>query len=253
MAKTFRVTLYTPQDISSQQTAKTLWGLLDSPLIGPHRYDTIERAKITFGRSAYREASRMYGGQRMLFVRGAKDSFLAMFMQQHGGWATWNFWWDAKAMTRRHDAWVEWLLNLCRKLPPFFGLGCSVAEYDAKHTLVETVPGGTATSEKGTSSANFYEYLPGLYWLSIFGPQLTDHFGIRLQSLPNTNLFTLNSAGVAVLLDEPAIPEDMNERLQTEADLAELLGSKYFFDRNKYEAEYEAVPELAEVLREMNS
>jgi hypothetical protein len=253
MARTFQVSLYTPQDISHEQTTQALWRILDDRLIDPQRFDSVERAKIEFTPSAFSRASELYADEGMLFVRGLKDSFTGMFMQQHGDWGMWTFWWDANTMKLKGDHWLEWIIRLCEELPPFYGLGCSVAEYDAKHTVVENVPGGTATGMMGVSAADFHEFLPGIYWLTIFGLHLAEHFGAKLKSLPGTRPVALKSGGTAVVLDEPAVPQDLDARLQTESHLRELLGPMHFFDRTQPNATYQAVPELRRALRDLNS
>lgn len=254
MGKTFRASVYTPQDISRTKSARVLWELLDDPLITPQRFDSVERTKIDFDQESYDRASEIYGTEGMLFVRGSKDNFTAMFMRQHGGWGIWNFWWDVKAMTqRKRDLWLEWLFQLCRELPVFYGFGCSVAEFDEKHTSVETVPGGSVTRTIGVSAANFYEFLPGLYWLTIFGAKLAGHFDTRLESLPHARSVRLGSAGIAVILDDAVVPQDMGERLRVQSELSDLLGTAYFFDRTQQNIEYKAVPELSRALREMKN
>src|SRR5204862_5766600 len=116
---------------------------------------------------------------RLLFVRGGKDSFLGFFKQQPGNLSTWNFWLDVRAMRgRKVERWLEWFFRLCSELPILYGFGCSEAEYDAKHRYVKVVPGvGRASGAVGVSIAEFYQYLPGLYWLTIFGPELAQAFG----------------------------------------------------------------------------
>lgn len=254
MGKSFRVSVYTPQDISLPQTAQLLWRLLSDPLIDPQRFDTVERAKINFTSEGYDKASEIFGAEGMLFVRGSKDSFTAMFMRQHGGWGMWNFWWDVKAMMQqKRDPWLQWLFKLCRELPPFYGFGCSVDEYDAKHTVVEDVPGGSVTRTVGASAREFYEFLPGLYWMTIFGTHLVDHFGARLESLDRANFIKLNSSQAAVVLDEPVVPQDIDERLRIESQLIDSLGAKYFFDCLRLDVSHEAVPELVAALRDLKS
>ncbi len=254
MGKTFRVSVYTPHDISLPQTAQLLWRLLSDPLIDPQRFDSVERAKINYTSEGYGRASEIFATDGMLFVRGSKDSFTAMFMHQHGGWGMWNFWWDVKAMRQqKRDRWLKWLFELCRELPPFYGFGCSVDEYDAKHTVVEDVPGGSVTRTVGASAREFYEFLPGLYWMTIFGTHLVDHFGEGLESLAHVNSVKLNSYQVAVVLDGPVVPQDMDERLRVESQLIDSLGTSYFFDPLRPDVNHEPVPELVAALRDLKS
>jgi hypothetical protein len=93
-----------------------------------------------------------------------------------------------------------------------------------------------------------------LYWLTIFGKELVLAFGeSKLMALPGVQAFSLNSQQIAICLNEPVIPDHMEQRLQTESQLADMLGTKYFFDRNKTDLNFEPVPQLAEVLKDISS
>jgi hypothetical protein len=43
MGKTFRVSLYTTQNIAQPRNMETLWRVLDSKVAAPRRFDSIER------------------------------------------------------------------------------------------------------------------------------------------------------------------------------------------------------------------
>jgi hypothetical protein len=250
MARTFRVSLYTSRDIAEPAVSEALWRRLDNPIVQPRGFDSVERALREFTPSGHEAASDLYADEGMLFVRGGKDGFLAMFMATAGALSLRNIWWDVKAMTGpKGDSWLGWLYELCRELPPLCGSGCSVEEYDAKHVVVEADDLGAVTRTVGASMADFHDFLPGLYWLTIFGPDLVHHFGSRLESLPGAGTVRLTPSQVAVVLDGPVIPDDLDERLRAERALADRLGAKYFFDRTRAEDEYESVPELAATLR----
>ncbi|MFI9585439.1 type VI immunity family protein [Streptomyces sp. NPDC052236] len=249
MESIFRVSVYTPQDISNLHTTETLWQLLNDPLVAPRRFDSVERAKVEFKPQNFDAACDIYSAEGVLLVRGSNDKFKAMFSHLSDRLAKWTFWWDLKAMkNHRRVQWLQWLYGLCRQLPPYYGFACSVDEYDAKHTVVEAHEEGTATRTVGVSAADFQRFLPGVYWLTIFGADLVNHFGSKLQSLPNTHAINISSTQTAVLLDSPVVPEEMSDRLHTEAKLRSLLGAKYFFDRANVDGEYELVPGLARAL-----
>jgi hypothetical protein len=195
------------------------------------------------------KAREIYSNEEMLFVRGAKDSFTAMFTQAARRLSLWNFWWDVKAMGgRRRQLWLDWLFDLCRSLPPHYGFGCSTDEYDAKHILVESYPRGSATRGLGISTAEFFKFLPGLYWLTIFGTELTGFFGSTLESLPHSSVIRISPSQNAIVLDGNVVPEIMDQRLQVEAEISDVLGSQYFFDRNQTDIEFQPVPDLVSVL-----
>jgi hypothetical protein len=249
--KTFRLKLHTTRNLADPEVSAALWRALDNPLIEPTKFDSVERAKHEFDAGAAEAAGKLYSREGMLFVRGAKDNFTAMFMRTADALSEWTFWWDVRAMSgKKQEPWLTWIFDLCGALPPHFASACSTAEHDAKHVVVEPARGGgSVTSQPGVSIKEFHKFLPGIYWLTIFGPEAYAHFGPDLESLPGTTSVKLASDLVAVILDEPVVPQDMDQRLRTESELADRLGAKYFFDRGRMKAKLTPVPGLPEALR----
>ncbi|MFD9869086.1 hypothetical protein ACFXI8_26560 [Streptomyces niveus] len=254
MSDTFRASLYTPLDIADSHTAQTLWSAINNPLISPRRFDSVERARIEFDARSCEAARDIYSTEGVLFIQGANARFTAMFSQLTDSLSKWTFWWDLDAMVGSvGEQWLQWLYRLIRQLPPYYGLACSADEYAAKHRAVGSDDIGGATRMVGVSSADFHRFLPGVYWLTIFGAELVDHFGAALQSLPDTRCVTISPSNMAVLLDSPAKPESMAERLRTEARLTETLGADYFFDHTEKDCERTPVPSLAQAMREASA
>jgi hypothetical protein len=112
-----------------------------------------------------------------------------------------------------------WLVD---ELPVLFGGFYSIAEYDAKHlTVRELAGGGSAEGAVGISNAEFRKYLPGIYWLTVFGPELAAALDFSgLSRLPVT-LTTLPRGSRVLQIDEPLITEDMAKRLELEARIAD--------------------------------
>src|SRR5262249_21168283 len=151
----------------------------------------------------------------LLFVRGEKDGFVASFSERREGWANWEIWLNVRALQgAKMKRWLDWFFSLCGELPVLYGFGCPVSEHDAKHLRVRQTPtGGAATGAVGVASREFYQYLPGVYWLTVFGPELTKGLGAnRIKSLPGIRTFPLKSQQIAICLDQPVAPKNMDER-----------------------------------------
>ncbi len=148
------------------------------------------------------------------------------------------------------ERWLEWLFELCAELGALYGFGCTLDEYEAKHSTSRALKGGgSAKGAKGVSIRDFFRFLPGIYWLTIFGPELVRAFGAeRITGLPGVRTETIGEDQIAMILDEPPVPEDMEGRLGREAELAEALGAEFFFDRERDPSELRQVPELSEAL-----
>lgn len=98
MGRTFRLAVYTPQDLSQIDTMRTLWRVLESPVVSPRVFGSTENSRREFSDGDPLLASEVYADEGMLFVRGARDSFIAMFMRAPGKLRVWNMWWDVKGM-----------------------------------------------------------------------------------------------------------------------------------------------------------
>lgn len=252
MSKKFVLTLYTVQQLSDSKTMKTLWQLLDMPIISPKKYDSVERVKIPFQPDSFEAATELYEDVGMLFVRGGKDGFLAFFSKERQGLSIWRIYLSISAMqeSKKMERWLAWIFTLCGRLPVLYGYGCSEEEVDAKHEYVKEYPdGGRSIGAIGMSVSEFYQYLPGLYWLTIFGAELVQAFDqTRFGTLPDVSTYVLDAQQVAIRLNEPLLPEDMGQRLKAESQLADILGAKFFFDRNRTDIKFEPVPALVHAL-----
>jgi hypothetical protein len=251
MAHTFRIRLFTRQDLSDRSTLDVLWRHLDDPIVRPTRYDSSERLTHEFGPDAVGEAAEMYATRRYLFVKGAESDFLAQFNRARDPLSVWTLWLEAAALQGdSKDAWLAWILGVCARLPVLSGLACSESEHEAKHADVDTTArGGVIRRARGSSINEFFRYLPGLYWLTIFGPELTRAFGAEtLAGLPGVQVHRIGSDQIAIQLDESPVPDDMDARLAKEAELADRLGAEFFFDRRRDDVEFRQVPELLDAL-----
>jgi hypothetical protein len=230
----FYYKLHTTRHVAERETLERLWRRLADPLVGAVKFDAVERARRPFSETALAEALELAGEEGELFVRG-RDGFVAQLSTPVQGIALWRVWLDAKAVQgKRGGAWIDWLLGVAEEHPALFGLGCSVAEYDAKHKEVTISPRGVQSiGAVGKSNQEFLCFLPGIYWLTLFGAELVETFGAELARLPGTRARPLAGGQFAVQLEEPVLPGEMDARLGAEAAIAERLGEHYFFDRAK--------------------
>jgi len=250
MSSQFRIRLYTARSLSDVSICRALWELLSDPFLDVQKYDSVERARIPFDEHAFAKASELYKDSGTLFVRGGRDKFLASFSRESGGWSIWGFWLTiGSPVDARVEPWIEWLFKLCGKLPVLFGFACSEFEYDAKHTRVRQVPGGTATGAVGISIREFQLYLPGVYWLTILGREVVSGLNAEeAMSLSSVEAIQLDGNQLAIRLKEPVLPESIDGRLEMERRLADQLGAQFFFDRSRSDIKFQAIPELTQAL-----
>lgn len=252
MSQEFVITLYTLHPLEDESVMQRLWTFLDTPQVQPTRYDSIERARKPFSPEAYREAAALYLEDWVLFVRGKKDGFVAFFSRQRDGLSLWRFYLNAGAFAGKKQArWLQWLFALCTAFPALYGLACSNAEYETKHWIIKDLPGGGRVRKScGASIAEFYHYLPGIYWLTLFGRDLAPVFAPRWPQLEGlAHVIHLDGGQVAVQLNAPVFTEDMEQRLLAERAIADILGATFFFDRARQdELTFTLPPPLAATL-----
>ncbi|MEP6925661.1 MAG: hypothetical protein ABI954_14440 [Pyrinomonadaceae bacterium] len=227
--------------------AKTLWKNLMQPPVTAQYFDSVEDARIPFTREAFSQAAEIYLEEGILFVTASRNKFLASFSRQTERLSTWNFFVPLKAMTGgKSKFWLQWFTNLCSEIPVVFGFGCSTTEYNAKHETIRNLPsGGRVIGWSGVAVREFSHYLPGFYWLNIFGSDLVQTFNLEnLARLPNVKIMSLNSGQVAVQLNEPIVSINMDNRLLVERRLAQQIGEEYFFDREKSNSDYKQIPQI---------
>ena len=252
MTGSFRIRLMNQHQLSDPKVLDRVWGHLDSPLVEPTKFDSVERARREFRADAVTEAAELFDRDLHLFVRGAKDDFLAVFTRPRPNLSIWNLRLDDAAMQGdRGEQWLSWVFELCAELPVLYGFACTDDEYQEKHATKRETKGGLVTGGKGASISSFFKYLPGLYWLTIFGPELVNAFGATtLSRLSGVQVHRIRKDQIAIQLEEPPVAEDLDARLRKEAELAKQLGSEFFFDRKRDPGELRQVPELSKALEE---
>jgi len=251
MSRDFMITLYTHQSLANALVMQRLWTHLDTPLVQPRRYDLKERTRYTFSPEAYSHATTLYKKRGFLLIRGGEDQFLATFSKERNWLSVWRIQLEAGAAKgERRDLWRQWLFELCEALPVLYGYACSTAEHETKHALLIDLPNGLKLKKPcGDSVREFFRYLPGIYWLTLFGKQLGQTFATRWSSLEGrAEVKFLAGEQVAVQLPGRVFPYAKGKvaRLQHARDVADALGAQYFFDQTRMEEmEFQAAPELS--------
>ena len=238
----FMFGLQTLHDVGDPAIAARLWELLERDFISPEGFGSTEDAPESFAGSSAAGAET-FEQSRVLLIRGGAAGFQAMFQQQRTGWSDWSFWVSEAAVKRDTAKWLEWLFAVCAEFPVLYGYGCSEDELNAKHEEIEELEGGgIAEGTVGLSAEEFGRFLPGVYWLTIFGTELVDHFGMdSLTSIAGTIAEEIDGQ-LAVRLDEPPVPADIDTRVDREREVAAKIGAEYFFERGRQE--YAQIPGL---------
>ena len=247
----FHLKLYTGQPLRQREVLERCWSLFAEPLPAAERWGRFERTKEPFTADPT-AAFTLFSRAETLFVKGAGDGFLGQFRWYDGRFFSVNVWLKPSALerTNRRERWLEWIFRLIETVPCIYGFGTSAEEYDAKH--VEESDDGRGAL--GVSLDELSRFLPGIYWLTVFGPELSDAFDFaKAEAIPGVAVRRLLGRQTVVLLDGTPIPDDMDERLRRESQIAEQLGRQYFFDRAHPRRALRAVPAFQEALTRLTN
>ena len=116
------------------------------------------------------EAAEIFDPPLHLFVRGAKDDFLALFTRPRPSLSIWTLWLDVAAIQGEVAILGSGGCSCMRGVSVLYGFAGTEEEYEAKHATSRRPREALWLGWPGASLSSFFEYLPGLYWLTIFGP-----------------------------------------------------------------------------------
>jgi hypothetical protein len=252
MKKKFVATFILSKDFADVKVAKLLWRYLDSTMVSPLTYGAVENSKNLFKADSFKAAAELYENEGMLFVRCTKGKLICMLDRQPKHIAFWTFYIDGEEMAGlESDEWLKWFFGLARHFEPIFGFGCDSIEYEAKHRTVRNLPNNKQVrGTVGNTYRDFLNYLPGLYWINFFGIELVKYFGEKiLMNLPETFGIRIADNLVAVRLNAPYFPDNLEERLLAETRISDILGPEFFFDKNRTDIHFRLVPALEQVLQ----
>jgi hypothetical protein len=228
----YRSVFYTPKKPSQLATCKALAPLLKQ--IGAEKCDVVERARKPFSAETL---CRCYADELNAFVTGNEAGFVGFFSDWGETLSGWRFAFDVEGDPAR---WCTWVEKLAVKLPPYFAYLCPQDDYDTRHM---SLPGA-----KGVSVAEFREYLPGLYWMTVFGKDLTAGIGKKaFDQLSDCEVKSLKGGLTSVRFEGPAVLAGYEPRIATLQKQATRLKPNLFFDPKKSSG-YQQIPELLSAL-----
>jgi hypothetical protein len=248
--KLFKVTLHTRHRFDSPEKAAELFAFFNESggVFKPARFGTTRSVRKPYDPADVSEPMALLshppdykGGAVML--KGAKYRFLAWIISGMEEVNVWSMWLDAKFFARagRVEEFTRFISALCERFPILFGSACTQEDWDAKH-WVDTDSGLTKTG----STLN--KCLPGVYWLTVLGRPLVEHFGReKIEGLPVHRVLDFGRrGGLGLVLRESPLQPEESERLSHDAEIARLLGEEYFFDPARPDRPCQPVPSVTE-------
>lgn len=213
----------------------------------PAKYGASEPVRKEYNPDDLDEPVRYLTGREgrggSVFLKGARHGFVAWIRWGRGEVGEWYFQLNPSffAKPAQVEKFVQFARALCEDFPPLYGGAAHEEDWKRKHWLVKETPsGGTSRERVGVEVG---ACLPGVYWLTAFGPAAVKHFGAaKLKALPVHRVEDAGRGGLVAVLRESPLAPDADGRLRHDAEVAALLGADHFFDIAKRRRKCRPVP-----------
>jgi hypothetical protein len=234
----FTITLYTRHEFDSREKAADLFRFFNEAggSFKPARFDLREPVRKIYDPAELSAPADLLSGAPNfknggVMLKGAKHRFLAWIRWRSGGVSPWYMWLSEKFFERaeRVEEFMGFIAGFCERFPVLFGSACPGEDWDAKHYYISKSSGRRNFTLKVGDELD--SCLPGVYWLTIFGQPLVEHFGReRIESLPVQRVMDFGAGGLGIVLRASPYGIEKSERLSHDAEIMKLLGGEYFFD-----------------------
>jgi len=201
----------------------------------PSRYGAYEPLRTPFDAGALLAPARMLSDRPCdLFLKRSRPSMEASLTWKAGRARPWIW------SVRMSSAWMKpstcaparlttFLVELCARFPPVFAICATTADLARQHTVYSPTTGEDLGMRGLVLGPG--EGLPGVCWLTFFGPELVAFFGReRLLSLDVHRVFDRGPSGVGVLLQESPHAGTPVTRQRLESAVVAALGQEFFFE-----------------------
>jgi hypothetical protein len=248
MLKLYALSRY---EFDTPEKAHALLELLAEAPVPPQTFGSSEPAREKLVRDSWPEAARMLcstpqrsGGT--IFFQSKKPRSTIMIQWSSGSVSEWYWELDDAVLARAGGAAAvaDFMGRLFREFPAVFAGVSPEEEWHAKHWLVEKLEYGRMEQRVGF---DLQGCLPGVYWMTVFGKELVEHFGAaRLRATPVAQAMDLGAGGMALVLETGPAAAKQRALAAEEDRLREAIGDEYFFDITRRDRRCTPVPGLSD-------
>jgi hypothetical protein len=246
------IDVYSAHSLLELDNFAAVWTALRAPNVPVLRFGRTQPYKFQLGADV-EAAHELFDADRQLLFGTRDKTFGGSVKRTTYGLNRWHV---RIPRGQWQPAWIDWLIELCTAKPVLFGKLCSFAETSAKHEVIQAFAEGRSRSQTGASIPELYEYLPGVYWFTVFGRELTEGLDIdAIRGFEDVRIRDLGSGQLALQLDSDPFSggAELEERIVRENQIAAALGDDYFFDRDRPQRTLKQVPAFAATLQALKT
>jgi hypothetical protein len=201
--------------------------------LSPDRFGETEPVRQKLAGPGMATAAKLLadeGRSGWILLKGPKHKFVASLRWSTAAATEWFMQLNEEYLAKpaNVEALIEFLAMLCREYPIVYGGVAPQAEWEAKNWIIERSEAYDRTVRVGVDVESC---LPGIYSITVFGPEAVHLFGReKLSSLPSTRAVDLGAAGLILVVRDRPLDGALKDHLRQDADIIAALGPDYFFD-----------------------
>lgn len=229
---------YTRGEFDSEAKANRLLEFIEGeggPFVPVH-YDFGEPVRKPYEGNRQEAIKLLVGAPKResgaVFLKGAAPGSLAVIAWLKSRLAKWEFYLEDEYLSNpiRIAEYTNFMAEICNKFQIEYGWAGPEEDWRVKHWRVDYDHKGRRLGSTKVG-ADWEAGLPGVYWLTVFGPAIVRKIGEPTFSALSVwkSIRTVRGGTIIILRESPYEPV-LAERLEQDRKVMQEIGSQYFFD-----------------------
>ena len=174
------------------------------------------------------KAIELFNTYENIIIKGTKKFYLSN-MRFPNGISIWNIdFTDKNISTTTINEVIDLMESFAKNSQLLFAHFSTEAEFDIKHKEIDDCSVGW----EGVSVWDYENFLPGVYWYTLFGSELVNTLGEhKLTNIPNVNYVKTPNNCISFHLKEPINSDNWKQRQKSLDDLGYLIHPNLFYKK----------------------
>jgi len=206
---------------------KDIWMYFDKPFFINLKYDIKEPVKKKIKFDNYKDVFTLL--KKGLIIQGDNNLLITIYYRPYGT-IEWRLNFESSDFDEYEKKIIfDFIFLIHRICKLIYGRGTNEVEFNYKHLEQKTYEGiGSSVGWEGCSFWDFYDFLPGIYWLNIFSERLANSLEVKIFDYVH---YISNDYQLTIFhMKDELVNEQLSDRLKIESEIVKELGKNYFFD-----------------------